>query len=155
MQPQVARVERDGAVLELPVSELAVGDLLHLRPGERVDEHVEGDERVVLRLSDPVGALAGPRMQAAGTIKDDDTYEQLSPDRRIAAIKQKAGEEDKLFGSVTARDIAAALSSADLEVDHKQIVLDEPIKQLGEYDVKVRLHRDVEAPIKVRVVAAS
>jgi large subunit ribosomal protein L9 len=67
-------------------------------------------------------------------------------------ISVQAGEEDKLFGSVTARDIAAALSSADLEVDHKQIVLDEPIKQLGVYSVAVKLHAEVDVPAKVWVV---
>jgi len=66
-------------------------------------------------------------------------------------IKAKAGEEDKLFGSVTAMDIAEALKEQGIEVDKKKIVLDEPIKRLGEYKVSVKLHSDVAADIAVRV----
>jgi large subunit ribosomal protein L9 len=64
----------------------------------------------------------------------------------------QAGEEDKLYGSVTGHDIAKAISDQGFAVDHHQVVLDEPIKKLGVYTVAVRLHRDVEVPIKVWVV---
>ena len=67
-------------------------------------------------------------------------------------ISVQAGEEDKLFGSVTTRDIAAALSSDALQLEHRQVQLDEPIKQLGVYTVPVRLHAEVEVPAKVWVV---
>ena len=67
-------------------------------------------------------------------------------------ITVQAGEEDKLFGSVTARDIAEALQSENVELDHRQIILDEPIKQLGVYSVPVRLHPEVEVMAKVWVV---
>jgi large subunit ribosomal protein L9 len=67
-------------------------------------------------------------------------------------ISAKAGEEDKLFGSVTAMDIAEALKEAGIEVDKKKIHLEEPIKRLGEYKVAVKLHSDVAAEITVRVV---
>ncbi len=66
----------------------------------------------------------------------------------------QAGEDDKLFGSVTARDIAAAMSEQDLELEHKQIELAEPIKQLGVYSVPVKLHPEVEITAKVWVVKA-
>ena len=62
------------------------------------------------------------------------------------------GEEDKLYGSVTAADIAKSLADQGHEVDRKQIQLDEPIKELGVYTVDIRLHREVNAPIKVWVV---
>jgi large subunit ribosomal protein L9 len=64
----------------------------------------------------------------------------------------QAGEEDKLYGSVTGHDIAKAISDQGFAVDHHQIVLEEPIKKLGVYTVPVRLHRDVEVPVKIWVV---
>jgi large subunit ribosomal protein L9 len=67
-------------------------------------------------------------------------------------IVVQAGEEDKLYGSVTGHDIAKAISDLGFAIDHKQIVLDEPIKKLGVYSVSVRLHREVEVPVKVWVV---
>jgi len=67
-------------------------------------------------------------------------------------ITVQAGEDDKLFGSVTARDIAEALESEELEFDHKMIQLDEAIKQLGVYSVPVKLHSAVEVTAKVWVV---
>lgn len=67
-------------------------------------------------------------------------------------ISQKAGEMDQLFGSVTAKDIADALEKQDYHIDRRKIHLAEPIRQLGEYKVPVRLHRDVTAEIQVIVV---
>jgi len=64
----------------------------------------------------------------------------------------QAGEEDKLYGSVTGHDIAKAISDQGFAVEHRQVVLEEPIKKLGVYTVAVRLHRDVEVQIKVWVV---
>ena len=69
-------------------------------------------------------------------------------------ITVQAGEDDKLFGSVGARDIADALKESG-EFDHKQIVLDEAIKQLGVYSVPVKLHPEVEVTAKVWVVKAT
>ena len=67
-------------------------------------------------------------------------------------ITGQAGEDDTLFGSVTARDIASALESDALEFDHKMIKLEEAIKQLGVYSVPVKLHPEVEVTAKVWVV---
>ncbi|MCC7174703.1 MAG: 50S ribosomal protein L9 [Bryobacterales bacterium] len=67
-------------------------------------------------------------------------------------IAQKAGEMDQLFGSVTAKDIAEALEKQSYTIERRKIHLDEPIKQLGEHAVMVRLFRDVSAEIKVNVV---
>ncbi|MCC7498399.1 MAG: 50S ribosomal protein L9 [Bryobacterales bacterium] len=66
-------------------------------------------------------------------------------------IVQKAGEQDQLFGSVTAQDIANALERQNYSVDRRKVVLAEPIKQLGDYAVPVRLHREVTVEIKVQV----
>ncbi len=67
-------------------------------------------------------------------------------------IAQKAGENDQLFGSVTAKDVAEALEQKNFTIDRRKIQLDEPIKQLGEHKVAVRLHRDVTAEVTVNVV---
>jgi large subunit ribosomal protein L9 len=66
-------------------------------------------------------------------------------------IKQKAGEADQLFGSVTTKDIADALTAKNYQIDRRKIQLAEPIKQLGEYTVPVRLHKDVTVDISVLV----
>jgi large subunit ribosomal protein L9 len=66
-------------------------------------------------------------------------------------ISQKAGENDQLFGSVTSKDIAEAISRQGYNIERRQILLDEPIKQLGEYRVPVRLHRDVTIEVPVTV----
>lgn len=67
-------------------------------------------------------------------------------------IEKAAGENDKLFGSVTAMEIEALLHQKGFEVDRRKIQLDENIKQLGDYDVDIKLHRDVKATIRVQVV---
>jgi large subunit ribosomal protein L9 len=67
-------------------------------------------------------------------------------------IAQKAGENDQLFGSVTASDVATALEKLGYTVDRRKVHLEEPIKQLGEHKVTVRLHRDVSIDIPVHVV---
>jgi large subunit ribosomal protein L9 len=67
-------------------------------------------------------------------------------------ITQKAGEQDQLFGSVTAKDVADALAAKNFTIDRRKIQLDEPIKQLGEYKVPVKLHKDVIAEVTVTVV---
>ena len=64
----------------------------------------------------------------------------------------KAGEGDKLFGSVTAADIAAKLAEQSFAIDKKQVELDEPLKALGVYKVAVRLHADVRPEVRVWVV---
>jgi len=74
---------------------------------------------------------------------------------RIAAtpltLRHQAGEENKLFGSVTNMDLAENLKKLGLEIDRKRIMLAEPIKHLGEYDVPVKVHPEVTATLKVIV----
>ena len=67
-------------------------------------------------------------------------------------IEGKANEEGHLFGSVNASQIAAALREKDIVVDDKMVRLENPLKEIGVYDVTIHLHADVEAPIKVWVV---
>jgi large subunit ribosomal protein L9 len=69
-------------------------------------------------------------------------------------IKRRAGEQDRLFGSVTNQDIAAALAAQALEVDRRKILLQEPIKALGSYTIPIRLHAEVVADLKLTVERA-
>jgi len=66
-------------------------------------------------------------------------------------ITQKAGENDQLFGSVTSKDVADALAAKNFTIDRRKVQLDEPIKQLGQFKVPVRLHKDVTAEVTVVV----
>lgn len=68
-------------------------------------------------------------------------------------IRRKVGEQDKLYGSVTALDIAEALAAKGQKVDRRAIHLPEPIKAVGQYEVDLKLHREVTAKIKVEVAA--
>ena len=70
----------------------------------------------------------------------------------VVTIAQKAGEEDKLYGSVTSMDIADQLEKRGIQIDRKRIRLDRPIKTLGEFAVPVKLHPEVTGSIKVVVV---
>ena len=69
-------------------------------------------------------------------------------------ITVQAGDDDKLFGSVGPREIAEALKTENNDFDHKQVVLEEAIKQLGVYSVSVKLHSEVAVTAKVWVVKA-
>lgn len=68
-------------------------------------------------------------------------------------ISQRAGDEGHLFGSVTSKDIADGLERQNYTIDRRKVLLDEPIKNVGEYKVPVRLHREVTAELNVNVVA--
>ncbi|MCS7080624.1 MAG: 50S ribosomal protein L9 [Chloracidobacterium sp.] len=77
--------------------------------------------------------------------------EQLSA--LTLTFQRKAGEHGTLYGSVTSMDIAEELASRQLSVERRRIMLKEPIKALGEYEVPVKLHRDVTVTLKVVVVS--
>ena len=64
---------------------------------------------------------------------------------------RKAGEKDHLFGSVTSADIAEALEQKGFNIDRRKIQLNEPLKSIGEFEVPVRLHREVTSRVKVTV----
>src|SRR4051812_45602661 len=68
-------------------------------------------------------------------------------------IARKVGDHDALFGSVTTSDIASALGAKGFEVDRRKLQLAEPIKKLGDFEIPLKLHREVVATIKVKVVA--
>jgi len=68
-------------------------------------------------------------------------------------IARRVGEHETLYGSVTSADIAQALVAKGFEIDKRKISLNEPLKALGETTVPVKIHRDVTAQVKVKVVA--
>ncbi|MBN2284173.1 MAG: 50S ribosomal protein L9 [Deltaproteobacteria bacterium] len=81
---------------------------------------------------------------------------QLQADRiagMTITVFRKVGEQEKLFGSVTTKDVETALSEQNIEMDRKNIILEEPIKSLGEFPVKVKLHREISVEITVIVKA--
>ncbi len=107
---------------------------------DRSVRHLEHQKKIVAdRQSKIVGSLA-ERKKA---------IEALS-----LTITVQAGEEGKLFGSVTTSELASALLKEGVSVERKRILLGEPIRQVGEHEVEVRLHSEVVARFKVNVVAA-
>ena len=72
--------------------------------------------------------------------------------RVVCVITRRVGESDTLYGSVTSSDVAACLAQQSLDVDRRKIQLREPLKQLGEHVVRVRVHREVIAKVTVRIV---
>lgn len=67
-------------------------------------------------------------------------------------FERQVGEDEKLFGSVTSRDIAEQLKRANVEIDHRWVALDQPVKALGKYEVPVKLSAGVTATLKFWVV---
>lgn len=67
-------------------------------------------------------------------------------------LHRRAGEQDKLFGSVTTKDIEKSLIEQGIEIDRKMIILEEPVRSLGEFPVKIKLQPGVTAEIKIMVV---
>ena len=78
--------------------------------------------------------------------------------RQVAAVDltfpMQASPEGKLFGSVTNADIAARFAAAGIEVERRRIVIAEPIKTVGDHPITVRLHREVQTPLVVKVVSS-
>ena len=85
--------------------------------------------------------------------KEKAEFEQLAA--RISGLRfvapRKVGENDALYGSVTGGDIAEFLKAKGIEIDKRKVLLEEPIKQLGEHEVKVKLHPEVQASLRLLV----
>lgn len=71
------------------------------------------------------------------------------------SIERRVGEHDTLYGSVTTADIADGLAARDINIDRRKIQLADPLKSLGDHTVPVKLHRDVTAQLKVKIVPAT
>lgn len=73
-------------------------------------------------------------------------------EKASVTIAKQFGEGDKIFGSVTTRDIAAALALDGIELDHRDILLEKPLKELGSFNIEVKLSGDIRAALRVWVV---
>jgi large subunit ribosomal protein L9 len=108
----------------------------------------------------PVSDGMRRKLEKSRRVRDAERKQKLEAAQNMAnvlrtiscTIPVKVGENEKLFGSVGNGDIAASLKAQSIEIDRHLIVLDEPIRELGVYDVPVKLHPDVEAAVKVWVV---
>ncbi len=94
------------------------------------------------------------RMALAKAAKQRGVAEELAAKLAAVSVQLQAqvGEEGKLYGSITSRDVEEALAKQGLELDRRRIIL-EPVKELGEFDVAVKLGSGVEATVKLQVVA--
>jgi large subunit ribosomal protein L9 len=85
--------------------------------------------------------------------KEKSEFESLAA--RIGGLRfiapRKVGENDALFGSVTSGDIAEFLRAKGIDIDKRKVLLDEPVKKLGEHEIKIRLHHEVTAILKLLV----
>jgi large subunit ribosomal protein L9 len=94
---------------------------------------------------------AAARRSASEKIQADELATKLEP--VVLTFTRKSGEAGHLFGSVTSADIASELAAKGFEVDRRKIVLNEPLKSVGEFNVAIKLHREVTAHVKVKVLA--
>lgn len=91
-------------------------------------------------------------MKKAARVRDElkDLSGRLSS--ASVTIKAKAGEDEKLFGSVTSMDIADALKAEGFDIDKKKISIEEPIKRLGTHAVTIKIHSDISSQVQVHVI---
>ena len=115
-----------------------------LPPGIAV-EATEGNRRRIAQEKARLEADEAQRRQTAADYAT--TLEQVS-----LTFAARVGEEGKLFGSVTAADIAMQLEAQGIQIEKRQIELHEPIKALGVYRIPIKLHADVKPEIKVWVI---
>jgi large subunit ribosomal protein L9 len=119
----------------------------YLLPQGLAVEATEGNRKVVADKMVLEAKRDHVRKEAAETLAASLVARDLT-----VTIGAKASEENRLYGSVGARDIAAALNEHhELGLDHHQIVLAEPIKEAGEFELAIRLHAEVQVPVKVVV----
>jgi len=133
-----------------------IGDMVKVKPGFARNYLVPRSLAVEASLRN-VKELEHQKRQLARKLEKV-TQESEVLKQRIEKVScvlaHRAGEEGKLFGSVTSMELEAKLAEAGIEIDRKKIQLDEPIKALGSYQVPVKLPAGVVAEIKVTVVAA-
>ena len=111
-------------------------------------------------LAAPVTPVALKRLEKLRKQRDELAKLQLAEAQAKAAkventsvtIRARTIDDTKLYGSVTAADVAQALAARGVALDRTQIVLDDPLKETGKFDVSVRLHPDVLATVKVWIV---
>ncbi|MGI6087004.1 MAG: 50S ribosomal protein L9 [Kiritimatiellia bacterium] len=126
----------------------------------KVSEGYARNYLIPRKLAVPVDKAALRRLEKNRKEREDRQARELSAARAKAeelekvscTVTVKVGEGEKIFGSVTVTDIMGALKDQGFEIERRRILLADPIRELGVYDVKIRLHQEVEAVIKVWVV---
>ena len=93
---------------------------------------------------------AAARRSATEKVQAEELLSKLQP--VVLTFTRKSGDHGQLFGSVTSADIAAELGNHGFDIDRRKIQLNEPLKALGNFEVAVRLHREVTAHLKVKVL---
>ncbi len=132
-----------------------IGDLVKVAPGYARNFLVP-KKKPIEATPKNVHAMEHAKKMVADRLRKMKKEAAADADRIKAlaiTIKAKAGEEGKLFGSVTSMDIAEAMKAQGVAIDKRKIVLDEPIKRLGDHTITVKLHADVTADFKLTVVA--
>ena len=104
-----------------------------------------------LAVADEKKNVTKARNERANKVNQDlaDALEKVE-----LTIEMQVGEEEKLFGSVTTQDLHKALLEKDLDIDRHMILLDEPIKALGVYDIPIKVSEDLQPGIKLYVIKA-
>jgi large subunit ribosomal protein L9 len=131
-----------------------VGDLITVKDGY-ARNYLIPQGKAIRATSQNIKKLEHQKLQIMEKLnKSKREAERLSErlETLSCTVAKTAGEEDKLFGSVTAIDIAESLKLEGIEIDKKKIFLSEPIKKLGIYTVPIKLHQEVTANLKVWVV---
>ncbi len=131
-----------------------IGDVVKVKDGFARNYLIPEGIAIIANESNKkrVGYLISAAKKKVYRAKED--AERLSEElsKLSLTVSAKAGEEDKLYGSVTNSDIEKLLEKEGYEIDHKRIIIEEPIKKLGVYDIKIKLHSDVYSTIKLWVV---
>ena len=145
-------------VLQESVANLGTsGDVVRVRPG------FARNFLIPRGLAAPATPTNLARIDEIKQLAAHRSERELEEARNVAAelertsvkLERAVGEERKMYGSVTSRDIEEAYAEAGLAVDRKKIQLPEPIKDLGLHEVKVRLHGEVQATLRVEVIKKS
>lgn len=131
-----------------------IGDVVNVKDGFARNYLVPRQMAVPCTKSNLKIVEEKKRLIVLRTQRERDKFSQLA--ERIGGIsctiRVQAGEEDKLYGSVTNADIQQALMAEGIEIDKRKINLEEPIKELGIYTIEIELHPEVKALLKVWIV---
>jgi len=131
------------------------GDLVEVKPGYGRNFLIPGGLAVLANPKNIREVEHQKAVSAAKAAKLKASAEAIA--RRLSdtpvTLRRKVGEQDKLYGSVTAMDVAEALAARGLDIDRRTIDLSDPIKTLGDFEVGVKLHSDVVGKVKVKVEA--
>lgn len=133
------------------------GDLVKVKPGY-ARNYLFPQKKAVLATKANLAMLEQEKstIEARRKRLQEESEELAKKISRLSVIiEQRVGEEDKLFGSVTAADIAAKLAELGVDIDKKKILLDDPIKTLGESKVPVKVGYQKTAEVKIEVIPLS